>query len=125
MAKKQYLNETGLDTLWEKIIKQLKQFNMFKVKLVDKLPDVGEPNFLYLVKPDTNDALVQNIYNEYVWVESTKSFELVGSTDIDFSKYYTKSETNNIIEVEDTSITDWVQGQGFITDSCIWEELEL
>lgn len=125
MTKKLYLNDAGLDTLWQKILKQLKNFNKFTLKIVDTLPDVGENNILYLVKPDTNDALVQNIYNEYVWIDSSQSYELVGSTDIDFSKYYTKTEINNIIETEDSSIVDWIENQGFLIESDLWEELIL
>ena len=64
----------------------------FELKIVDALPSQGQKMVLYLV-PKTS-ASGDNIYDEYIWLESTSSFELVGSTTVDLSDYATKDELN-------------------------------
>lgn len=64
----------------------------FEIKIVDTLPSQGQKMVLYLV-PKTS-ASGDNIYDEYIWIESTSSFELVGSTTVDLSDYATKDELN-------------------------------
>ena len=65
----------------------------FATKIVDVLPSTGESNILYLVKSAT--AASQNKYTEYLWVDN--SFELIGSISGDLSNYYTKTQTDNVI----------------------------
>ena len=64
----------------------------FELKIVDALPLQGQRMVLYLV-PKTS-ASGDNIYDEYIWIESTSSFELIGSTTVDLSDYATKDELN-------------------------------
>lgn len=64
----------------------------FKIKIVDTLPSQGQKMVLYLV-PKTS-ANGDDIHDEYIWLESTASFELVGSTTVDLSDYATKDELN-------------------------------
>lgn len=136
MAKKQYLNDAGLQALWEKILKQFKNFNTFKIKVVDELPEEGESYILYLLKP-ANNTTTRNEYNEYVWVKEGKYYELVGSTDIDFDKYFTKEEVIDLIDIEDSSVKEWVEDQEYVNEdqtkeiindvinNDLWEDLEL
>lgn len=52
----------------------------FTVEVVEELPDTGENGVLYLVPLE--DGETSDIYEEYVWVDSTSTFEKVGSTAI-------------------------------------------
>ena len=67
----------------------------FELKIVDALPSQGQRMVLYLV-PKTSVS-GDDIYDEYIWIESTSSFELVGSTTVDLSDYYTKTETDSLL----------------------------
>ena len=64
-------------------------------KVVNALPQTGEPNIIYLL-PNEEQGY-QNIYNEYVWLPESESYEQIGTTETNLSNYYTKSEVNNLI----------------------------
>ena len=55
-----------------------------KMKFVNKLPEKGEANTFYFVKSENPQK--QNLYNEYVWDEKSKSYEIVSKTDYITSK---------------------------------------
>lgn len=52
----------------------------FRIEVVDELPETGEDGVLYLV-PKTQGT-PEDGYYEYVWIASSETFELVGSTAI-------------------------------------------
>jgi hypothetical protein len=64
--------------------------------IVSKLPDVGQEDTEYFIK--STDGSGDNLYDEYVWIhpegESAK-FEKIGQSKIDFSNFYTKTESDN------------------------------
>ena len=64
-------------------------------KVVDSLPPVGENNIIYLILNESQGY--QNIYNEYIWLPESESYEQIGTTETNLSNYYTKSEVNNLI----------------------------
>ena len=64
-------------------------------KVVDSLPSVGENNIIYLILNESQGY--QNIYNEYIWLPESESYEQIGTTETNLSNYYTKSEVNNLI----------------------------
>lgn len=66
----------------------------FSVVVVAELPNIGEPNTLYLVP--TGDPS-PNYCNEYIYVDNI-GWELVGTTQIDLSNYYTKSDTDTLLD---------------------------
>lgn len=98
----------------------------FELKIVDALPSSGQKMVLYLV-PKTS-AGGDDIYDEYIWIESTSTFELVGSTTVDLSDYYTKTETDELLNTKQDTISDldkyaktnvaniFTQAQRIITD---------
>ena len=51
----------------------------FSMEFVDKLPLEGKANTFYFVKSEFPQE--QNSYNEYVWDEKSKSYEIVSKTD--------------------------------------------
>ena len=60
------------------------------IEVVTELPEIGESNVIYLVpKQDTGD---NDVFDEYLYVND--EWELIGTTDIDLSNYYTKSEVD-------------------------------
>lgn len=63
----------------------------FDIKAVPVLPDAGVKGTIYLV-PKTGSG--NDVHNEYIWIESKSDYELIGSTDIDLSDYYTKDEAD-------------------------------
>ena len=67
------------------------------VEVVDALPTTGSNGVIYLVAHShgTGDA-----YDEYVWVASKSAFEKIGSTDIDLSNYWTKTDLTECTEDE-------------------------
>lgn len=63
----------------------------FDIKAVPELPDTGVKGTIYLV-PKTGSG--NDVHNEYIWDETSSKFELIGSTSVDLSDYYTKNEAN-------------------------------
>ena len=78
----------------QKVDELAKQIVYFDFIIVDELPEIGESNHIYLVPRTQGD---KNIYDEYIWIENTKSFEFIGKTEIDLSDYYNKVEVDNIL----------------------------
>lgn len=70
-----------------------------KMEFLDKLPPEGKANTFYFVKSEFPQE--QNIYNEYVWDEKSKSYETVSKTD-----YITEKKVGEMIpSVYDSQIT--------------------
>ena len=101
------------------------------IEIVNSLPSSGETGTLYFVPktPDTRD-----VYDEYMWISN--AWEHIGSTDVDLSNYYTKSEVNALIPTDTGDLTNnagfitssalsgyatetWVGNQGYITSSAL------
>lgn len=60
-----------------------------KFELVDELPETGEENIIYLVP---NGQSGSNIKDEYMWVNN--NWEVMGSTSIDLSNYWSRDDLN-------------------------------
>ena len=64
------------------------------LKKVDSLPTVGETNVIYMVPAvDTDNS--KDYYEEYIYTEGR--WELIGTTKIDMSDIYTKTEVNDLL----------------------------
>ena len=75
-----YYNKTEIDAL----ITGGEGAGFLKMEFVDKLPLEGKANTFYFVKSEFPQE--QNSYNEYVWDEKSKSYEVVSKTDYITSK---------------------------------------
>ena len=53
----------------------------------------GQEGFIYLYPVDTSDS--SKGYHQYIWEDN--AWEYLGTTQIDLSDYYTKSETNSLL----------------------------
>jgi hypothetical protein len=67
----------------------------FEIKVVSELVAPGEASVLYLV-PSTK-AKKANTYEEYIWVKDANDFEHIGSTSVDLSNYYNKTEVDGLV----------------------------
>ena len=90
-----YYNKTEIDSL----ITGGEGAGFLKMEFLDKLPEKGEANTFYFVKSEFPQE--QNSYNEFVWDEKSKSYEIVSKTD-----YITNKEVGEMIPtVYDSQIT--------------------
>ena len=87
-----------------------------KMLVVNELPTVGETGTLYFVPKE--DTETSDLYYEYVWLNN--KWELLGEKQIviDLSDYYTKQETNNLLDdkadTEDIpDLTDYVKNTDY------------
>lgn len=84
-------NAISTETVWSssKIVSELANAG-FDVQVVQELPATGEAHTLYFVP--SADPKTQNIYDEYLYANN--AWEQVGSTAVDMSDYYTKTEVD-------------------------------
>lgn len=60
---------------------------------VTSLPATGSNGVIYLI---AHSHGTQDIYDEYIWLSETKTYEKIGNTDIDLSGYVKSSELTAI-----------------------------
>lgn len=70
------------------ILEAVKNVSKFRKEVVDKLPEVGEDNVIYLI-PSPNPS-ENNIKLEYLYING--EYEQIGSTTTDMSQYWNKTE---------------------------------
>lgn len=83
------------------LINSIKQFNIVKV---DTLPGTGVANTLYLVPVTSSDT--NNYFEEYLWIDS--KWELIGTTKVDLTDYYTKEQVNTLLKSKEALPSDAV-----------------
>lgn len=59
----------------------------FDFQIVEELPGTGQKGVIYLI---SNSGTGQNIYDEYIWTGT--AFEKIGTTDVDLTNYWSKTE---------------------------------
>ena len=98
-------NTVSTTTTWSssKIVSELANAG-FDVQVVQELPATGEAHTLYFVP--SADPKTQNIYDEYLYANN--AWEQVGSTAVDMSDYYTKSQVDALL-VNKTDIVEITQ----------------
>ncbi len=74
----------------------------FEVRVVSTLPAIGENGVIYLVGSSAP-------YDEYLWIESSRTFEKIGSSAIDLTDYYTKDEVDDLLEDIEDELSDVVK----------------
>lgn len=70
---------------------------------VETLPATGVKGTIYFV-PATGGAGT-DYYDEYLWLPSKQGYEHIGTTRVDLSNYYTKSETNTLLGGKQNTLT--------------------
>ena len=61
----------------------------FDIVVVQELPATGQKGIIYLL---AKDGAAPDVYDEYVWITATQTFELIGSTRVDLTDYAKKEE---------------------------------
>ena len=64
-----------------------------KYQKVTSLPATGSNGVIYLV---AHSHGTQDVYDEYIWLAETKTYEKIGNTDIDLSAYVKSAELTAI-----------------------------
>ena len=78
----------------------------FEYEVVQTLPSTGEAGKIYLV---ANGGTTPNIYDEYIWVNN--AFEKIGTTEIDLSNYYTKTQTDTLLGAKANQSTTYTKAE--------------
>lgn len=81
----------------------------FKTEFVEHLPATGDVHTLYFVP--SSGAQSGNTYDEFMWNASASEWEQVGSTAIDTSNYYTKSEVDELIDTISNTANSDIEGK--------------
>lgn len=77
------------------------------MQFVNELPQTGLANVFYFIPSE--DAEEDNIYDEYVYVNN--GWEKIGSTKIDLSDFYTKSEIDTLLGAKQDNLPNAVNGK--------------
>ena len=94
--------EKSLSAKQGKVLKDLiDSLANLQITIVNSLPSVGESNIIYLVKKSGTGT---DVHDEYIYVEG--AWETIGTTDIDLSDYYTKSQVDTITNGLDNKISN-------------------
>lgn len=83
-------------------------------EIVTSLESVTDPkeNVIYMVaRPSSDWDKEKDVYDEYLYVKSTNTFELIGNTDVNLSNYYTKAEIKTQAETDGGVIYDAIESQ--------------
>lgn len=76
----------------QEIMGLIAQITSVHIEIVDALPAEGESNIIYCV-PKTAGSAADG-YAEWYWLSSQSRFEYFGTTDVDLSQYYNKTESD-------------------------------
>ena len=79
---------TGDVTKQKDLMDVINNINQMRFEIADKLPATGDKAAIYLVPIENEEA-----YEEYIWVDNR--WEIIGTTKVDLSNYYKKSEVDN------------------------------
>lgn len=91
-----FQNESQVNAL---IANAVADITSFEYQIVASLPATGEKGVIYLV---SNNGPAPNVYDEYIWISSgsSGSFEKIGTTAVDLSGYWSKTELVAITNAE-------------------------
>ena len=68
------------------------------MEIVETLPATGSTTVIYLVPTGTN-----NVYSQYIYADG--EWNLIGSTEVDLSNYYTKAQANTLLDGKQDTLT--------------------
>ena len=66
-------------------------------EIVETLPTQGKTGVIYLI---AHSHGTKDNYDEYIWLEKSKSYEKIGNTDVDLSNYVRKNDITIMTEQE-------------------------
>lgn len=68
--------------------------DVIQYTVVQELPQTGQEGVIYLLG---NGGSEPNIYDEYIWNTNPPKWEKIGTTEIDLTPYYQKTEVNELL----------------------------
>lgn len=68
------------------------------IEIVEELPTEGQSNVIYFLPTETTDVYSQYIYTTDGWI-------LIGSTTVDLSNYYTKTQVDTLLTAKQDKLT--------------------
>ena len=71
------------------IMQAIASIPQFNLSIVNELPETGAKMTLYLVPKEGTD---NDVYDEYIWIEQTSSFEHLGTTAVNLTEYVKKTD---------------------------------
>lgn len=71
------------------VMQAIASIPQFKLSIVEALPETGEKMTLYLVSKGGESP---DVYDEYIWIEQTNSYEFLGTTAVDLTDYVKKTD---------------------------------
>lgn len=95
ITTKGYQTAAQVNSAISEAISGVTQFNYEKVS---SLPSTGVKGTIYLVPSTKTDT--GNVYDEYIWVETDKKFEFIGTTAVDLSGYVQTKDLTAITNAE-------------------------
>lgn len=112
-----YQNATQVQTAINSAIEGITSFDY---EVVQALPQTGEKGKIYLVDAGTTGG---SVYNEYIWMDGDPAgrFELIGTTEIDLSNYYNKTETDALLDNKADASTVYTKTE---TDSLLADKAD-
>ena len=75
-------------------IETLKGREDLQIVIVNELPVVGNPNYIYLVAKNSGES--PDVYDEYIWLENEQRYEKIGGVTIDLTNYVTTDTEQTI-----------------------------
>ena len=69
------------------------------ISIVEELPTVGQTNIIYFLPTET-----PNVYSQYIYT-AEGDWVLIGSTTVDLSNYYTKTQVDNLLNGKQNVLT--------------------
>lgn len=93
------------------MLNAISDFSTLKMEIVEEKPVENiKTDTIYLIL--ANSPKEENVYKEWIYINN--NWELIGTTDIDLSNYYTKNEVNNLIPFR---TSDLINDSNFITSN--------
>ena len=77
--------------------------------IVNSLPAKGSSQTIYLMLNGSQTS--QNIYDEYIWLAGSETYEKIGTTQVDLTDYYNKTQVDNLLSAK-LGTADVVQSTG-------------
>ena len=93
------MSDPSTNAVQNKVIKgyiddAIKDITGIEFRKVNSLPTTGENGVIYLLPKTTTST--DNVYEEYIWIQSDSKFEKIGETTIDLSNYVQFSDLTEI-----------------------------
>lgn len=80
----------------EEVNSLLGNLTRLTLQVVQELPEVGTEHIIYLIP---NNESGNNVFEEWIFIQS--KWEMIGTTEVDLSNYYTKEEIDALIPSKD------------------------